>query len=673
MVREKSGLAESRPAQASTVGYGRYQLIKKLAAGGMAEVYLARQSGMEGFEKLVVVKRILPHLASDQEFVQMFLNEARIAARFNHANIVQIYDLGKIEDTYFIAMEYIHGEDLGRIMRKAWNAGSWLPPELALRALAGACEGLHYAHVKTDDSGRPLNVIHRDISPQNILVSFDGGVKIVDFGIAKAADSSNATRAGTIKGKYAYMSPEQAQGKDVDARTDVFALGLVLYELLTGVRPLKRETDIQTLQAALACEIEVPSKVASISDAMDALVMKALTRDVNARYQSAQEFQLAIEDFLVTNQMAASSVHLAEFMKGLFAERLSEEARSGRPAPSVSDPSFPSVPVQEVGTGPQVPDVPSWEAPSGEVPSPGENTQSRRTRATLGDIAPPAPAEDDPDDGATVEERAAPRRTKSGQMKRPTGEVRRPSRELASPRRTSTGSRAVGRSRSGSGVAAESGMPAAPPRQNTKSRSRDDSWKDSNRPRSDDRGERRRGALGPVLAMLLVLGGGAAYVMRGQIAAFAGARGGGSDSKPAASATVSLATNVAVQVEVNGEVVGQTPIRNYPVKPGKVTARYFSPAQGIDKSFVYEVKQGEAFVKHEEFAFGHVQFTSNRSVTADVYLNGKRIGQTGTRMEMAAGEYDFVAKADNGTLEDRTRATIKPNIINFVKFDLRRH
>ena len=242
--------------------FGKYQLLRKLATGGMAEVWLAQQTGIEDFRRSVVIKRILPHLAEDAEFVQMFLNEAKIAARFSHPNIAQIFDLGRENGSYFIAMEYVHGEDLGRIMRKAWSAGQWLTKPLALRIIAEACQGLFYAHERVDEStGRPLRVVHRDVSPQNILVSFEGSVKLVDFGIAKAADQASLTRSGAIKGKFAYMSPEQASGKPLDHRSDIFALGLVLYELLTGVRPIKRENDLATLQAALECAIDAPSTV----------------------------------------------------------------------------------------------------------------------------------------------------------------------------------------------------------------------------------------------------------------------------------------------------------------------------------------------------------------------------------------------------------------------------
>ena len=208
----------------------------------------------------------------------MFGNEARIAARFNHPNIAQVYEFGEANGTYFIAMEFIHGEDLGRVMRKAYNAGGWIALPQAIRIVASACEGLYYAHTRTDDSGQPLKVVHRDISPQNILISFDGSVKLVDFGIAKAADQASATKSGAIKGKFAYMAPEQASGKPLDHRADIFAIGLVLYELLTGTRPLKRESELGTLQAAMECNIPPPSQVVDVPPELDSVVMRALAK-----------------------------------------------------------------------------------------------------------------------------------------------------------------------------------------------------------------------------------------------------------------------------------------------------------------------------------------------------------------------------------------------------------
>ncbi len=315
----------------SNHSFGNYQLIKRIALGGMAEVWLAKQTGIEGFNRHVVVKRILPHLAEDPEFVQMFLNEAKIASRFNHTNIAQIFDLGETNGQYFIAMEFIHGEDLGRVMRRAWTTRQWFARHIALRIIAEACQGLHYAHTRNDDQGRPLRVVHRDVSPQNILISFEGAVKLVDFGIAKASDQVSNTRSGAIKGKFAYMPPEQAAGKPLDARTDVFALGLVLYELVTGVRPLKRDTEIATLQAALECRIEAPSQVAEVPVELDDVVMRALAKRPDERYVDAREFQRALEKVLLDSKELATSAELSELMTTLFSERLVEEAHLGVP------------------------------------------------------------------------------------------------------------------------------------------------------------------------------------------------------------------------------------------------------------------------------------------------------------------------------------------------------
>ncbi len=310
--------------------YGNYQLIKRLAMGGMAQIYLARQRGPEGVEKKVVVKRILPHLGENQEFVQMFLDEARIAARLNHPNIVQIFDLGAQDDSFFIAMEYIHGEDLRRVWKKADRAGTPIPVPLVCRVIIEACAGLDYAHKKTDAQGKPLGIVHRDVSPQNILLTFDGRVKVVDFGIAKAADQATVTRSGVLKGKYSYMSPEQAAGQKLDCRSDIFALGVVLYELLTCNRLFKRATDMATLQAVAECELLPPSQVnPRVPKDLDAVVMKALTRRPEERYADAAQLQLALEDWLAGHQRPSSSAHVAEFMKSLYAARLAEEARVG--------------------------------------------------------------------------------------------------------------------------------------------------------------------------------------------------------------------------------------------------------------------------------------------------------------------------------------------------------
>ncbi|MBS2033080.1 MAG: serine/threonine protein kinase [Deltaproteobacteria bacterium] len=313
--------------------FGRYQLLKKLATGGMAEIWLARQQGMEGFSKLLVIKRILPHLAENEEFINMFLDEARIAARLNHANVVQIFDLGAQGEHYFIAMEYLHGEDARRVWRQAERQSKPLPIALACRIVMDACAGLDYAHKKTDDAGKPLNIVHRDVSPQNIIVTFEGSVKVVDFGIAKAADQSSVTKSGVVKGKYSYMSPEQASGaRNIDHRTDQFALGIVLYELVTGERLFKRGSDLETLRAVEKCQVMPPSQVNSrVPLTLDAVILRALQKDPDQRYKDCQAMQLALEDWLLQNRLPNSSAQLASFLAEIYSERLEEERKLGHP------------------------------------------------------------------------------------------------------------------------------------------------------------------------------------------------------------------------------------------------------------------------------------------------------------------------------------------------------
>jgi eukaryotic-like serine/threonine-protein kinase len=315
------------------IEFGRYQLIKKLAAGGMAQVWLARQPGIEGFEKLLVIKQVLPHLADDDSFISMFLDEARLAARLNHPNVVQVFDLGQEDESLYIAMEYIHGEDLRRLDRESRRRRTPIPIPLVCRIIADAAAGLHYAHTLKTPDGKPLGIVHRDVSPQNILATFEGGVKVVDFGIAKAADRANKTRSGVLKGKYAYMSPEQASGKVVDARTDVFALGILLHELLTGRRLFKREGEVATLQAVVSCEVEAPSRINPVvPPELDPIVLSALARDRDARLPDAGALQLALEDFLTQHRLPASSAHLRAYMREVFEERLRIEAEEGGPA-----------------------------------------------------------------------------------------------------------------------------------------------------------------------------------------------------------------------------------------------------------------------------------------------------------------------------------------------------
>ena len=308
--------------------FGKYVLIDRIAVGGMAEIFLARQEGLEGFEKTIVIKRIRPHLSNQKSFVNMFLNEAKLAAQLNHPNIVQIYDLGKIAESYFIAMEYIFGRDMRRIIPKADGMGIPFPMVYALKIASSVCEGLYYAHQKTDMYGNPLHIVHRDITPENIFVSFDGTVKILDFGIAKAANQIEQTRAGEIKGKLSYMSPEQCTGKVLDHRSDIFSLGVVLYEWITGFKLFTGESEVAILKSITDGKIYPPSYFkADVPEAVEHILMKALDKDREKRYQTAWDMQYDLDQFLSQYEFTPSNIHLANFLKQLFSDELDEERR----------------------------------------------------------------------------------------------------------------------------------------------------------------------------------------------------------------------------------------------------------------------------------------------------------------------------------------------------------
>ena len=303
---------------------GRYQLLHRIAFGGMAEIWLARHDGAQGFEKLVVLKRILPNLAASNDFLVMFFDEARLAAKLSHPNICQIYDLGSALGSYYIAMEYVHGENLRAVTRRSLErTEAGLPPPLAARIVSEACQGLHYAHSRTDLSGAPLDVVHRDVSPQNILVGYDGQVKIVDFGIAKAASQLHETEAGVIKGKYAYMSPEQCTGRPLDRRSDLFSLGVVLWEVLTGRRLFLRKNELKTMTAVCDEPAPPPSAVrAGIPGDLDRIVLKAMAKSPDARYQTGEEMHRDLEFFLRAQPDLVTASTIAARMESLFDDRL---------------------------------------------------------------------------------------------------------------------------------------------------------------------------------------------------------------------------------------------------------------------------------------------------------------------------------------------------------------
>jgi serine/threonine protein kinase len=307
---------------------GKYDLIRQIAIGGMAELYLARTVGIEGFEKLVVVKRMLPQHANNGTFVEMFLNEARLAATLHHPNVAQVYDIGQEQGDYFFAMEYVHGEDLDQIALQANEQGVPLSMDAALTLVAGLCAGLHYAHDKVGADGRPLEIVHRDVSPSNVLVSYDGAVKLVDFGIARMA--KRPTTRGGLKGKIAYMSPEQCRSSgSLDRRSDVFSVGMILYELTAGQLPFAGETEYQLLDQIVNTDAPAPSVfVPGFPPALERIVLRALARDRNQRYASALELQGALEDFAHENRLRVSPLVLARLMSSLFPARLEEWAHA---------------------------------------------------------------------------------------------------------------------------------------------------------------------------------------------------------------------------------------------------------------------------------------------------------------------------------------------------------
>ena len=306
--------------------FGKYFLLERINVGGMAEVFRSKAFGVEGFERLVAVKRILPNIAEDKEFIRMFIEEAKLSVQLNHANIAQIFDLGVVDGAYYIALEHVHGRDLRGIFDRCRQLGEAMPVAQACFVAMKVCEGLDYAHNKRDQSGHELSLVHRDVSPQNILVSFEGEVKLIDFGIAKAAGTGAKTQNGILKGKFGYMSPEQVRGLTVDRRSDVFSCGIVLYELLTGERLFVGESDFSTLEKVRNVEILPPSTYnRKIPDELERIVLKALTKDVDDRYQYAIDLHDELQAFVYTAGEFYSRKELAAWMKKTFGKEIEEE------------------------------------------------------------------------------------------------------------------------------------------------------------------------------------------------------------------------------------------------------------------------------------------------------------------------------------------------------------
>ncbi|PIE20313.1 MAG: hypothetical protein CSA66_00750 [Proteobacteria bacterium] len=314
--------------------FGKYILLDKLATGGMAEIFKAKAAGAEGFEKDIVIKRILPHFSEDRDFVKMFIDEASITAKLQHANIVQIFDFDVYEGAYYIAMEYIEGEDLSNVLKFGEKTRQPLSVAQCVAVAMELAKGLHYAHTK-EHKGRPLNIIHRDISPHNAMISYLGEVKLMDFGIAKAAERSTKTQAGTVKGKVAYMSPEQARGKPLDPRSDLFALATVLWEMLTGERLFLRVTDFETLTAVLKDPAAAPSSLRpGVDQELDGIILQALAKDREQRHADVEAFNRDLTRWYYKNVDDLDAESLKTYMQTVYeAEIARRRAQAVSPPP----------------------------------------------------------------------------------------------------------------------------------------------------------------------------------------------------------------------------------------------------------------------------------------------------------------------------------------------------
>ncbi len=382
---------------------GRYQLLRRLAKGGMGEIYLARAEGAGGFEKLVIIKKILPHLAERPEFVTKFLDEGRTVVQLTHGNIVPVFDMGEEDGDYFIAMEYVPGLDIRAILKNLRDVGDRLSIAHALHIGAEVCRGLDYAHRKTDDQGRPLEIVHRDISPSNVLISREGEVKLIDFGIARAADKVAETATGRIQGKCCYMSPEQARGKALDHRSDIFSTGLLIYEMLTLQRPFDGRSDLESLDLVRQCQIPpAGTHRPAIPQSIDRILDKALAHDPQERYQSADALYVDLQNALHELGHTVTSHQLANALKPHFDDQIPTSS-SSQPldldaalerelAALGDDGSAPSANTASLGL--------AWTATQGPLSTPPDSSNSSHgTDGTLSATTGPANQTTEPTDG----------------------------------------------------------------------------------------------------------------------------------------------------------------------------------------------------------------------------------------------------------------------------------
>jgi serine/threonine protein kinase len=344
------------PAEVGSTA-NKYQILGRIAVGGMAEIFLARGANATGMDRYCVLKRILRERASDAQFVQMFLDEARLAAQLQHPNIASVYDIGMLGDSYFFTMEYVHGETVRSLLERAGGQHRPIPLACVLTIIAGAAAGLHHAHERVSNEGRPLGIVHRDVSPSNLMVSYEGNVKIVDFGVAKAADREVQTKSGTVKGKISYLSPEQCRGARVDRRSDLFSLGIVMWEMLAGARLYRRTSDFDNMTAIVNEPPPRPSsRRAEVPRAIDDIVLRLLAKSVTDRFQTAGEVVDAIENASMRAGTILSTSAVSRLIRDLFGRRAEPWLELDTDTLPLQRPMLASMPLaQEIGRAPRDP------------------------------------------------------------------------------------------------------------------------------------------------------------------------------------------------------------------------------------------------------------------------------------------------------------------------------
>ena len=612
---------------------GKYEVIRELASGGMAKVFLARAAGPQGFEKRVVVKKILAHLTEDKEFVEMFLSEARTAAAFNHPNVVQVFELGEADGSYFIAMEFIDGPNLRALHRRAHELKVQLRPAVIAQIIAYACEGLGYAHdFRHPQTGEPMQLVHRDVSPDNILLSRTGTVKVVDFGIAKGANDGNPhhTRTGSVKGKLAYMAPEQISGGELDKRADVYALGILLYELLTGSKPYRNTTSDVKLMHSILYEQIVPlaERRPDLPETLIQIVDRALAKDRTKRYQTCAELQGDLHAFVALSGEVVTPSVLAKLVSDL---GLGTDPNLTLPPAASSGASRPPLPPG--ASRPPMP--PSLSRPP--MPPSGARPSSFPGPALTGSKIPTA----DDDLVILLDEDAGGAKAKRKL------DWRWPALAGLAVALGSIGTAVLLRG----GGSAQAAVPTPAPVAQVAA------------------------AAKPEPKPAAVEAPPAAATPTDVVPAVATADANGDEAQvvPASAregslATFAISSNVRATVKVNGRVVGTTPARNLRVPAGRVRVELFDRDAGFHKEETFRLSPGDNGTKTIAVAEGKLEFRVRPY--ASVILDGRAVGQTPLTVSAVEGKHNITLVNRDLGKEVKLTYEVKANQTNVVKYIL---